>query len=109
MNVSAWSIRNPVAAAMLFVLLSLAGLAAFQAMKVQNMPDMDLPTINVTAVLPGATPGQLENEVARKLENSVATVQGLKHIYTTIGDGSVLMMVEFRLEKPPQEALDDVR
>ena len=109
MNVSAWSIRNPVAAAMLFVLLSLAGLAAFQAMKVQNLPDMDLPTINVTAVLPGATPGQLENEVARKLENSVASVQGLKHIYTTISDGSVLMMVEFRLEKPPQEALDDVR
>ncbi|MFZ1860165.1 MAG: efflux RND transporter permease subunit, partial [Candidatus Competibacter sp.] len=109
MNVSAWSIRNPVAAAMLFVLLSLAGLAAFQAMKVQNMPDMDLPTINITAALPGATPGQLENEVARKLENSIATVQGLKHIYTTIGDGSVLMMVEFRLEKPPQEALDDVR
>jgi len=94
---------------MLFVLLSLAGVAAFQAMKVQNLPDMDLPTINVTAALPGATPGQLENEVARKLENSVAAVQGLKHIYTTISDGLVMMTVEFRLEKPVQEALDDVR
>lgn len=94
---------------MLFVLLSVAGIVSFQAMKVQNLPDMDLPTINVIAALPGATPGQLENEVARKLENSVAAVQGLKHIYTTIGDGSVSMMVEFRLEKPVQEALDDVR
>jgi len=109
MNVSAWSIRNPIPAIMLFVLLSLAGVAAFQAMKVQNLPDMDLPTINVTAALPGATPGQLENEVARKLENSVAAVQGLKHIYTTISDGLVMMTVEFRLEKPVQEALDDVR
>lgn len=109
MNVSAWSIKNPIPTIMLFLLLSLAGIAAFHAMKVQNMPDIDLPTINVTAALPGATPGQLENEVARKLENSVASVQGLKHIYTTIGDGVVTMAMEFRLEKPVQEALDDVR
>ncbi|WP_423457984.1 efflux RND transporter permease subunit [Ottowia sp. VDI28] len=109
MNVSAWSIRNPVPALMLFVLLALGGLFAFHSMKVQNFPDLDLPTVNVVAALPGATPGQLENEVARKIENSIATIQGLKHIYTTIQDGSVALMVEFRLEKPVQEAVDDVR
>ncbi|MET4578269.1 efflux RND transporter permease subunit [Ottowia thiooxydans] len=109
MNVSAWSIRNPVPTLMLFVLLTLGGLFAFHSMKVQNFPDLDLPTVNVIAALPGATPGQLENEVARKIENSIATIQGLKHIYTTIQDGSVSLMVEFRLEKPVQEAVDDVR
>ena len=109
MNVSAWSIRNPVPALMLFVLLTLGGLFAFHSMKVQNFPDLDLPTVNVLAALPGATPGQLENEVARKIENSIATIQGLKHIYTTIQDGSVALMVEFRLEKPVQEAVDDIR
>ncbi|MBY4598128.1 efflux RND transporter permease subunit [Ottowia caeni] len=109
MNVSAWSIRNPVPALMLFVLLTLGGLFAFHSMKVQNFPDLDLPTVNVVAALPGATPGQLENEVARKIENSIATIQGLKHIYTTIQDGSVSLMVEFRLEKPVQEAVDDIR
>ncbi|MDQ6681281.1 MAG: efflux RND transporter permease subunit, partial [Pseudomonadota bacterium] len=51
----------------------------------------------------------LETEVARKIENSIATLQGIKHIYTTVHDGSSLTTVEFRLEKPTQEAVDDVR
>ncbi len=109
MNFSAWSIRNPVPSLMLFLLLTLGGLFSFHQMKVQSFPDIDLPMVNVTAALPGATPGQLENEVARKLENSLASVQGLKHITTTIVDGAVTLMVEFRLEKPIQEAVDDVR
>jgi multidrug efflux pump subunit AcrB len=109
MNVSSWSIRNPIPAVMLFVLLTFAGLLSFNAMKVQNFPDIDLPTISVTASLPGAAPGQLENDVARKLENAVATLQGLKHIYTKVQDGVVTLTAEFRLEKPVQEAVDDVR
>ena len=109
MNFSAWSIRNPVPTLMLFLLLTLGGLFSFHQMKVQNFPDIDMPMVSVVAALPGATPGQLENEVARKIENSLATVQGVKHISTTIVDGSVSIMVEFRLEKDLQEALDDVR
>jgi len=109
MNVSAWSIRNPIAALMLFVMLTFAGLLSFNAMKVQQFPDLDLPTITVVASLPGAAPAQLETEVARKLENSIATLQGLKHIYTKVQDGGVTITAEFRLEKPGQEAVDDVR
>ena len=109
LNVSAWSIRNPVPALMAFVLLSLAGLLCFSLMKVQNFPDLDLPTITVSAALPGAAPSQLETDVARKLEDSISTLQGVKHIYTKVQDGSVTLTAEFRLEKPVQEALDDVR
>ena len=109
MNVSSWSIKNPIPAIMLFVLLTFAGLLSFNAMKVQNFPDIELPTVTISASLPGAAPAQLETEVARKLENSIATVQGLKHIYTKVQDGSVTVTAEFRLEKPAQEAVDDVR
>ncbi|MDB5731054.1 MAG: acriflavin resistance protein, partial [Variovorax sp.] len=109
MNVSAWSIRNPIPAVMLFVLLTFGGLLSFNAMKVQNFPDIDLPTVTVTASLPGAAPSQLETDVARKLENSIATVQGLKHITSKVQDGTATLIVEFRLEKPVQEAVDDVR
>jgi len=108
-NVSSWSIRNPTPAILLFLLLTLAGLVGFRAMKVQNFPDVDLPMVNVIAALPGASPAQLETEVARKIENALATVQGVKHIYTTLQDGVATLMVEFRLEKPTQEAVDDVR
>lgn len=109
MNLSAWSIRNPIPAAMLFVLLTFAGLLSFRAMKVQNFPDMDLPVVMVTAALPGAAPGQLETDVARKIENAIATTQGLKHITTTLVDGTATIAAEYRLEKPVQEAVDDVR
>ncbi|MCD8548079.1 MAG: efflux RND transporter permease subunit, partial [Aeromonadaceae bacterium] len=47
--------------------------------------------------------------IARKIENAVASVQGVKHIYTQATDGSATLTIEFRLEKPTQEALDDVR
>ncbi|HJV62779.1 MAG TPA: efflux RND transporter permease subunit, partial [Albitalea sp.] len=72
-NVSSWSIRNPIPAVLLFIMLTLVGLMSFRAMKIQNFPDIDLPTVIVTASLPGASPAQLETEVARKIENSIAT------------------------------------
>ena len=79
-------------------------------MKVQNFPDIDLPTVTVTASLPGAAPAQLETEVARKIENSIATLQGVKHIYTKVQDGVVddHRRIPAR-ESRSQEAVDDVR
>src|SRR5687768_9916222 len=94
---------------MVFVLLTFGGILAFNGMKVQNFPDIDLPTVSVSASLPGAAPAQLETDVARKIENAIATLQGLKHIYTKVQDGAVTITAEFRLEKPVQEAVDDVR
>ena len=109
MNVSTWSIRNPTPAVLLFLMLTLLGLAAFKGMKIQQFPDIDLPMVTVTATLPGTAPAQMETEVARKIENSIATLQGIKHIYTKVQDGTAIVTVEFRLEKPTQEAVDDVR
>ena len=109
MNVSSWSIRNPTPAILFFLLLTLAGVIGFKGMKIQQFMDIDLPTVTVTASLPGAAPAQMETEVARKIENSVATLQGIKHIYTKVQDGTAIVTVEFRLEKPTQEAVDDVR
>ena len=108
-NVSSWSIRNPTPAILFFVMLTLVGVLGFRAMKIQQFPDVELPTVVVSAQLPGASPAQLETEVARKIENSVATLQNVKHIYTKVQDGMATVTVEFRLEKPTQEAVDDVR
>jgi multidrug efflux pump subunit AcrB len=109
MNVSAYSIRNPIPSILLFVMLTLAGLLGFHQMKIQQFPDIDLPTIMVTAALPGAAPAQMETEVARKIENAVAALTGVKNVYTKVQDGVATVTVEFRLERKTQEALDDVR
>ncbi|MEY4589265.1 MAG: hypothetical protein RL497_1341 [Pseudomonadota bacterium] len=108
-NVSAWSIRNPTPAILLFLLLSLAGLMSFRAMNIQNFPDISLPTVTVTASLAGASPAHLESEVARTLEDALSSLQGVKHIRTLLSDGSASITVEFRLEKPIQDAVDEVR
>jgi multidrug efflux pump subunit AcrB len=109
MNFSSLSIKNPVPAIMLFVLLTLAGLLAYRASVVQDFPDIELPIVTISAPLAGAAPAQLETEVARKLENSVATLQGVKNIYTKVLDGEVTVTVEFILEKPISDAVNDVR
>jgi multidrug efflux pump subunit AcrB len=109
MNVSSWSIKNPIAAIMVFVLLTFAGVIAYNTMKVQNFPDLDVPNIIVTASLPGASPAQMETDVARKIENSLASINGLKNLYTKVQDGVATITAEFRLEKDTQEALDEVR
>jgi len=109
MNVSAWSIRNPVPAILLFVLLTVVGLIGFGKLQVQDFPDMDLPTIRVSASLEGAAPSQLETEVARKLEDKLASLSKLDHVTTTITDGSVSMSVSFDIDKNSEEALNEVR
>ncbi|PDT17852.1 RND transporter [Rhizobium sp. J15] len=109
MNFSAWSIRNPVPAILLFVMLAVGGLLAFKQLAVQNFPDMDLPTISVTATLDGAAPTQLETEVARTIEDSLAALSYLDHITTTITDGTVSIKVSFKLEKDSETALNEVR
>jgi multidrug efflux pump subunit AcrB len=105
MNFATWSIRNPIPSILLFVLLTFAGLWGFHQLPIQNMPDIDLPTINIVLIQPGAAPAQLETEVARKVEDSLATLSGLKHLYTTITDGKVSISVQFELEKNLSDAL----
>jgi multidrug efflux pump subunit AcrB len=109
MNFSALSIKNPIPAIMLFILLTLAGLLAYKANAVQDFPDIELPIVTVSAVLDGAAPAQLETEVARKIEDSVATLQGVKNIYTKVLDGVATVTVEFILEKNISDAVNDVR
>ena len=109
MNISAWSIRNPVPAILLFVVLSVLGVIGVKKLMVQNFPDMDLPTIMVSASLEGAAPNQLETEVARKLEDQIATLSGIEHTVTTITNGAVSISAQFVLEKNSEEALNQVR
>jgi multidrug efflux pump subunit AcrB len=108
-NFSTLSIRNPIPAILLFALLTLAGLFAYRSNEVQDFPDIELPIVVVSAALPGAAPAQLETDVARKIEDAVAPLQGIKNIFTKVLDGVVYVTVEFVLEKPIAEAVNDVR
>ncbi|HYN76174.1 MAG TPA: efflux RND transporter permease subunit, partial [Lamprocystis sp. (in: g-proteobacteria)] len=109
MNVSAWSIRHPVPAILLFALLTLIGLMGFRALGIQNFPEIELPAVTIVANLEGADPTQLETEVARKIEDKVASLGGIEHIRTTLTDGSATVRIEFQIDKDPEVALNEVR
>ncbi|MEJ7138296.1 efflux RND transporter permease subunit [Amphibiibacter pelophylacis] len=109
MNFSAWSIRNPIPAIMLFILLTAMGLVSFQRMTVQNFPDIELPVVTAVVTWPGASPGQMETEVTRKIENAVANLQGLKHIHGRAYDGATSVSVEFDIAKNIDTAVQEVR
>lgn len=109
MNISSWSIRNPVPPLLVFVLLTVLGLFGFRKLQVQDFPDMDLPTIRIAASLEGAAPSQLETEVARKIEDKLASLGKLDHITTTITDGAVNLSVSFDIDKDTEAALSEVR
>lgn len=105
MNLASWSIRNPIPCILLLILLTIAGIRAFNLLAVQDLPDVTLPSVSVVAVLPGATPGQLETEIARPLEDAIATLDGLRHVTTSVTDGTVRIEAAFDFEKPLSDAL----
>lgn len=109
MNISAFFIRHPIPGLLLFILLSIAGFFGFSKMTVKLFPDIDVPIVVVTVPVPGGAPEQLENDVARKIEDKLASLTGLNHLFTTLVDHAVTIIAEFRIEKPVQEAVDDVR
>jgi multidrug efflux pump subunit AcrB len=109
MNFSAWSIRNPVPSLLLFIILTVLGIYSLHKLPIQDFPDMDLPTIKISASLEGTAPAQLETEVARKIEDKLASLSLLDHITTTITDGSVSISVSFEIDKDSEEALNEVR
>lgn len=106
---SAWPIRNPVPTALLFILRTLAGIAGFVALNVPNFPDSDFPIVRISAELPGASPPQLENDVARRIEDALARLQGLRDVHSGLAAEVAEVTAEFPIGKPVKEAVADVR
>ncbi|MDB6062090.1 MAG: acriflavin resistance protein [Verrucomicrobiaceae bacterium] len=109
MNFVTWSIRNPMPVIVLFVLLMIMGIISFTKLPVIDMPEIDFPGITVTVNYPGVQPSQLETEVTRKIEDSVASVLGIRHINSTVSEGMSFTRIDFELDRDINEALDDVR
>jgi len=109
LNVSAWAIRKPIPSLVLFVVLSAIGFASFMSLPITRMPNIDLPLVSVTITQEGAAPSELEMQVTKRVETSVAGISGVKHITSTVGDGVTTTVVEFQLETSVDRAVNDVR
>jgi hydrophobic/amphiphilic exporter-1 (mainly G- bacteria), HAE1 family len=108
-NISAWSIRRPVPAIVLFAVLMLLGTLSFKSLPVTRFPNIDVPLISIKVTQSGAAPAELETQVTKIIEDSVANLVGIKHITSTLTDGSSSTILEFRLGIDTDRALNDVR
>ncbi len=108
-NLSAWSIRNPVAPIVLFTALMLLGIVSFMRMEVQNQPDVEFPMVIVVILQPGAAPTEIETQITQRIESAVRSIAGVSSISSTATEGSSQTQIEFDLGTDINAAVSEVK
>ena len=108
-NISAWSIRNPVPAIVLFVMLTVAGIVSFIRMDINQDPDIEFPAVTVEITQPGAAPSELETQVTQRVEAAVRSVEGIDEIQSFVSEGSSTTIVQLDIGTPIDRAVNEVR
>ncbi len=103
------SIHNPVFATMMMAALLVLGVFSYSRLPVEQFPDVSFPVVVVETEYPGASPENVEEEVTRKIEESVNTVSGIKTLSSRSYEGRSVVIVEFDLTMEPKLAAQDVR
>jgi hydrophobe/amphiphile efflux-1 (HAE1) family protein len=109
LNISAWSIRQPLPSVVLSIILLLLGWTSFMRLPITRLPAADIPVISVVVSQFGAGPAELEVQVTKFIEDSVSGVEGVRHIASQISDGMSVTTIEFRLETNTDRALNDIK
>src|SRR5215213_8248507 len=102
-------VRRPVFATMLILSLTVVGLFSYKSLGVDLFPKIDLPTITVTVVNPGASPQEIETEITDKVEGAVNTISGIDELRSTSVEGVSQVFITFILEKNADVAAQEVR
>jgi len=109
MNIADFAVRRPVATSCLIIGLTLLGINAFRKMGMELMPKVDIPYITVVTVYPGASPEELEIDVAKRIEDAVSSIEGLKHVSSICMENVCQTLLEFEMEVDVDIAATDVR
>ena len=102
-------IRRPVMTTLLMAAFIIFGVIAYRALPVSELPNVDFPTISVTASLPGASPETMAAAVATPLEGQFSTIAGLESLSSTSGQGSTSITLQFSLDRNIDAAAQDVQ
>src|SRR6266705_4293753 len=109
MNLSEIFIRRPIATSLLMMAIAMFGIVAYRALPVSDLPQVDYPTLNVNASLPGADPGTMASAVASPLERQFTTIAGLDSMVSRSGSGSTNVTLQFDLDRDIDSATVDVQ
>ena len=103
------SIRRPVFATMMIMSLIVLGLFSYIKLNVDLYPNVDIPFVVITTILPGAGPEQIETDVTKIIEDAVNPVEGVDYIQSTSQENVSLVIIAFKLEINGKTAAQDVR
>ena len=109
MNFSAWSIRNPIAPILGFIILMMLGWKAFNDLPITRFPNIDVPLVAVSIGQAGAAPAELESQVTKEIEDAIAGITGVKNVTSSITDGASTTVAEFNMDVPTDKAVQDVK
>src|SRR5215470_9640595 len=109
MNVSQTFIERPIATSLLMAAIGLFGLVAYRSLAVSDLPNVDFPTLLVTAALPGANPETMASAVATPLENQFSNIAGLESMTSVNSLGNTQITLEFNLSRRLDGAAVDVQ
>src|SRR6059058_845046 len=102
-------VRRPVFATMLILSITVVGVFSYRSLGVDLFPKIDLPTITVTVVNPGASPQEVETEITDKVESAVNTISGIDELRSTSVEGVSQVFITFLLDKNADVAAQEVR
>lgn len=102
-------VRRPVFATMIILSLTVVGLFSYKSLGVDLFPKIDLPTVTVTVINPGASPQEIETEITDKVEGVVNTISGIDELRSTSVEGASQVFITFLLEKNADIAAQEVR
>ncbi|HKB10091.1 MAG TPA: efflux RND transporter permease subunit, partial [Vicinamibacterales bacterium] len=109
MNVSALFIRRPIATSLIMLGLAVFGILAYRELPVSDLPNVDFPTLNVGAGLPGGDPGTMASAVASPLERQFTTIAGIDEMTSSSSTGSTNVTLQFDLNRDVDSAAVDVQ
>jgi HAE1 family hydrophobic/amphiphilic exporter-1 len=108
-NIAAIFIRRPIATTLLMLAILLFGIIGYRQLPVSDLPNVDFPTIHVSARLPGASPDTMASAVATPLERQFSTIAGLDSMTSTNGLGISEITLQFNLSRDMDAAAQDVQ
>src|ERR1044071_4869657 len=109
MNLSEVFIKRPIATSLIMLGIAVFGIVAYRALAVSDLPNVDFPTLNVGAGLPGGDPGTMASAVASPLERQFTTIAGLAEMTSSRAAGSTNVTLQFDLGRDIDSAAVDVQ
>jgi len=106
--ISSWAIRNPIPVVVAFTLMMVAGVYSYSRLPIKQFPNISFPMVVATIVQEGAAPTELENQVTRLVENSIASLPNIELIQSTVVLGMSTTIVRFEIGTDLQKVKDDV-